>query len=142
MLFYEGLFEFDPEWKVTPLLAESAQFSGWACSYHQAAPGLKFPDGSDFNAEVVKWNFDRKIAQASPYVAEIPFAADPVKVIDDYTITITLTQPSFVMYNYLSGSSWVMYSKQFVENVTADDLRTRPLVPVRISLQNTCLMTT
>ena len=85
--------------------------------------GVKFSDGSDFNAEVVKFNFDRKIAQASPYVAEIPFAADPVKIIDDYTVTITLTEPSFVMYNYLCGSSWMMYSKQFVESVTADDLK-------------------
>jgi ABC-type transport system substrate-binding protein len=72
---------------------------------------------------VVKWNFDRKIAQQSPYVAEIPFADDPVAVVDDYTITITLTEPSFIMYNYLCGSSWVMYSKDFVESHTDDDLK-------------------
>ena len=124
VLFYEGLFEFDPEWKVTPLLAESASVSDDGLVHTiKLRQGVKFSDGSDFNAEVVKFNFDRKIAQASPYVAEIPFAADPVKVVDDYTVTITLTQPSFVMYNYLAGSSWMMYSKQFVESVTADDLK-------------------
>ena len=124
VLFYEGLFEFDPEWKVTPLLAESSEVSADGLVHTiKLRQGVKFSDGSDFNAEVVKFNFDRKIAQASPYVAEIPFAADPVKVVDDYTVTITLTQPSFIMYNYLCGSSWVMYSKKFVESVTADDLK-------------------
>ena len=125
-LVFEPLFELDSEWNPTPLLAESQEMSADGLVHTiKLRKGIKFHDGSDFNAAVVKWNFDRKIAQKSPYVKEIPFANNPVAVVDDYTITITLAKPSFVMYKYLCGSSWMMYSKQFVESVTADDLKNR-----------------
>ena len=44
--------------------------------------GVKFHDGSDFNAEVVKWNFDLQIA-----AGKVP-NWESVEVIDPYTIKI------------------------------------------------------
>src|SRR6185437_7608741 len=48
--FYEGLFGFDKDMKLIPVLAES---------YTVSPDGLTFHDGTDFNAEAVKVNFDR-----------------------------------------------------------------------------------
>ena len=58
------------------------------------ARGVKFHDGSDFNADIVKWNFDRmrEPALASPGRAEIAPVKD-VKVVDPFTVEITLSAP-------------------------------------------------
>ncbi|UCF95961.1 MAG: ABC transporter substrate-binding protein [Spirochaetaceae bacterium] len=126
VFIFETLFEFDAEWKPTPLLVESFDVSADGKVHTwRLRKGIKFHDGSPFNAEVVKWNIDRKIAQNTPYATSIPWADNPIKVIDEYTVTATLKEPSFVMYNYLTGSSYMMYSKKFVESVTADDLKNK-----------------
>ena len=124
VLIDETLFEFDPEWKATPLLVKSVEISpdGLVHTW-KLREGVKFQDGSPFNAEIVKWNLDRKIEQQTPYYDSIPWADDPIKVIDEYTVTATLKEPFFVMYQYLSGSSFMMYSKTFVESHTPDDLK-------------------
>ena len=90
LLIYETLFEFDPEWKATPLLVKSVEISpdGLVHTW-KLREGVKFPDGSPFNAEIVKWNLDRKIGQQTPYYDSIPWADDPIKVIDEYTVTAT-----------------------------------------------------
>ena len=124
VFIFETLFEFDAEWKPTPLLVESFDVSADGLVHTwKLRQGVKFHDGSAFNAEVVKWNIDRKIEQNTPYATSIPWANNPIKVIDEYTVTATLKEPSFVMYNYLTGSSYMMYSKKFVESVSADDLK-------------------
>jgi len=124
VFIFETLFEFDAEWKPTPLLVESVDVSADGLVHTwKLRQGVTFHDGSPFNAEVVKWNIDRKIEQNTPYATSIPWANDPIKVINEYTVTATLKEPSFVMYNYLTGSSYMMYSKKFVESVSADDLK-------------------
>jgi ABC-type transport system substrate-binding protein len=126
IFIFETLFEFDQDWKPVPLLVESFEVSkdGLVHTW-RLRRGVTFHDGSPFNAEVVEWNIERKIKQNTPYASSIPWAADPIKVIDEYTVTATLKEPSFVMYNYLTGSSYMMYSKKFVESVTADDLKNK-----------------
>ena len=139
VFIFETLFEFDAEWKPTPLLVESVDVSADGIVHTwKLRRGIKFHDGTDFNAEVVKWNIDRKIEQNTPYATSIPWANNPVKVIDDYTVQVTLREPSFVMYNYLTGSSYMMYSPTFVESVTQDDLKNQASVPVPISSRSTC----
>jgi glutathione transport system substrate-binding protein len=124
VFIFETLFEFDAEWKPTPLLVESFDVSADGIVHTwRLRKGVKFHDGSPFNAEVVKWNIDRKIEQNTPYATSIPWADNPIKVIDEYTVEVTLKEPSFVMYNYLTGSSYMMYSKKFVESVSMDDLK-------------------
>ncbi len=93
---YEGLLSFDKDMKVIPVLAESLP---------ELAPdakgltfklkhGVKFQDGTDFNAEAVKVNIDRlkdpanKLKRASLYSA-----IDHVEIIDPYTVKIVLNKP-------------------------------------------------
>lgn len=126
ILIFETLFEFDPDWNPTPLLVETVDVSEDGLTHTwKLREGIKFHDGSDFNADVVKWNIDRKIEQDTPLAQSIPWSANPVKVVNEYTVEVTLREPSFVMYNYLSSSSWMMYSREFVESVTPDDLKNR-----------------
>ena len=57
---YEGLFTFDKDLKPVPELAESYEVSSDALVYTiKLKTGVKFHDGTDFNADAVKVNFDR-----------------------------------------------------------------------------------
>lgn len=50
--------------------------------------GVKFTDGTDFNAQAVKWNFEQEIAgKLSPFVTRY---WSSINVIDDYTVQINM----------------------------------------------------
>ncbi len=63
--------------------------------------GVKFHDGTDFNAEVVKWNVDRMWNEDAPqYSAKAASctafswqALDSMEIVDDYTIKLVMSRP-------------------------------------------------
>lgn len=58
--FYQGLFGLDKEMKLQNVLAESYTVSPDGLVYTiKLHSGVKFQDGTDFNAEAVKANLDR-----------------------------------------------------------------------------------
>ncbi|MHB0979547.1 MAG: ABC transporter substrate-binding protein [Thermoleophilia bacterium] len=95
---YEGLLKYAPDsTKVEPCLAESWDVSADGLSYtFKLKQGVKFQDGTDFNANAVKFNIDRQIPpNATADMSYGPFVYGSVKdvvVVDPYTVTINLTQ--------------------------------------------------
>src|SRR5258705_643368 len=58
--FYQGLFGFDKNMKMVPVLAESYTAGKDGLAYTvKLKTGVKFHDGTPFNAEAVKVTFDR-----------------------------------------------------------------------------------
>src|SRR5260370_1396633 len=58
--FYEGLYGFDKDMKMIPVLAESYEVSKDGLVYTiKLKKGIKFHDGTDFKADAVKVNLDR-----------------------------------------------------------------------------------
>jgi len=95
---YESLLKYkDDSTEVEPSLAESWTISDDGLTYtFKLRQGVKFHDGTDFNAEAVKFNIDR---QCPPLVtADMsygPFVFGSVKnveVVDPYTVKINLSQ--------------------------------------------------
>lgn len=95
---YEGLLKYAPDsTEVEPSLAESWTISDDGLSYtFKLRQGVKFHDGTDFNADAVKFNIDRQIPpRVTADMSYGPFVFASVKdcVVDDpYTVTINLSQ--------------------------------------------------
>ena len=85
----ETLLRGDIQGKLQPWLAESYKIADDLKSItFKLNKDIKFHDGSDFNAEVVKWNYDNMIAtNIEPYRH---WAS--VDVLDDYTVRVNFTE--------------------------------------------------
>ena len=106
---YEGLTQFgDSNTEVEPCLAESWDISddGLTYTFH-LKQGVKFHDGTDFNAEAVKYNIDRQTINKTEDMLYADFVYGDVaecNVIDDYTVEIKLTKASTPFLNNLAMS--------------------------------------
>src|SRR3954447_8157297 len=95
-LIFETLVKLDDAGKPAPGLAESwthsDDFRTWTFKLRQ---GVKFHDGTPFNAEAFKANFDRQKDPANKCRCAFYIAAvKDVQAPDEYTVVYNLTDPS------------------------------------------------
>ena len=113
----EKLFDYNPKHEIVGVLGESWEVSkdNKAMIFH-LKKGIKFSDGSDFNAEVAKWNLEYSIKGGMPYGSNIV----SMVVTDDYTLTLNLnTYNNQLIHNY----GWQpMFSKAAFENAGGGDI--------------------
>jgi glutathione transport system substrate-binding protein len=110
--YYEGLFEFDKDLKIQPLLATGYEASPDGLVYTiKLRQGVKFQDGTDFTAEAVKVNFDRVSNPDNHLSRYTQFnQVDKTEVVDPYTVRITLKRPFSAFINALAHSAAMMIS--------------------------------
>jgi peptide/nickel transport system substrate-binding protein len=89
-MWAERLMDLDPQGNLVPCLAESWNISPDGLLYtFNLRKGVKFQDGTDFNADAVKWNYQQALeAKALPDSQFIK----SIDVADPYTIKFTLNQ--------------------------------------------------
>jgi len=83
--------------------------------------GVKFHDGSDFNAAAVKWNLDKQIE------AERATDWESVDVIDDYTVRINIPGYKNTILTGLGGGTAMIISPTAVEKNGLDWARWNPV---------------
>jgi peptide/nickel transport system substrate-binding protein len=91
----QGLLKYKPgTTEIIPGLAESYTASAGADEYtFKLREGLKFSDGTPFDAEVVKWSVDRVMAlEGDPSWLATSYV-DSVEVVDQYTVRFILQGP-------------------------------------------------
>jgi peptide/nickel transport system substrate-binding protein len=99
---YNSLVTIDEQLNYIPELAESwdVQDDGKTYVFH-LRQGVKFHDGSDFDAEAVKFNFLRISGRLDPEEKSLaaPFftAVDSVEPVDAHTVKFTLKAPSYTL---------------------------------------------
>ena len=105
----ETLIRWDEKFQLTPRLATQWTVAPDLKSITLTLrKGVKFHDGSDFNAEVAKWNLDSY--RNSPK-AELK-SVSSVDVVDDSTIRLNLSAYDSLLTTSLTGDAGVMVSKK------------------------------
>src|SRR6266545_426047 len=115
-----------PELKIVPELAKSWDVLDEGKTYvFHLVEGVRFHDGTDFDASAAKWNFDRILdpevkSWVRPYYEEI----DKVEAVDKYTLRIQMKEPSgglpIALAGYFQGvpmaspKSFETYEKDWV----------------------------
>lgn len=108
---FEGLTRIGSTGEVAPALAESWTISDDGKEYtFKLRTGVKFHDGSDFNAEDVKYSLERAIAPDTVNAQKALFAQiDKVEVVDPATVKVTLKQPQGAfLYNLGWGDAVIV----------------------------------
>jgi glutathione transport system substrate-binding protein len=130
--FYEGLYGFDKDMKMIPVLAESYEVTKDGLTYTvKLRKGVKFHDGTDFNAAAVKANFDR-VTNPDNKLKRYGLYSNIAKteVVDDYTAKITLKTAFSAFLNNLAHPSGVMISPaamaKYGKDISANPVGTGP----------------
>lgn len=130
---FEGLTRIGPNGEVLPDLAESWTISEDGKVYtFKLHTGVKFHDGTDFDAGDVKFSLDRARAENSVNAQKGLFAAiDTVEVVDPATVRVTLKQPqgSF-LYNMGWGDAVIVAPE------SADTNKEKPIGTGPFKFQN------
>ena len=110
--FYQGLFGFDKDMKLENVLAESYQVSPDGLTYTiKLRSGVKFQDGTDFDAAAVKVNLDRASNPENHLKRYNLFSmVAGTEVVDPTTVKITLKQPFSAFINTLASPVTAMIS--------------------------------
>ncbi|MCC7160976.1 MAG: ABC transporter substrate-binding protein [Anaerolineae bacterium] len=125
---FEGLVSVKPgTTELVPGLAKDWQVSedGKTWTFH-LREGVKFHDGTPFNADAVKFNFDRMRLSDNPYhigefnvwknmMGGFPGVMSDVKVIDEYTVEFTLEQAMGPFLAYLAGPAFLLSSPTAIQ---------------------------
>jgi peptide/nickel transport system substrate-binding protein len=136
---FEGLVTLEPGGtEVVPGLASEWEISEDAMTYtFTLEEGVKFHDGTDFNAEAVCFNFDRwfnfpkpfQQADASYYYQTVfgGFKGNPdalyesCEATDESTVTLQLTRPSASLLGALALTNFTMASPDALVEFGADE---------------------
>ncbi|MDT1062401.1 glutathione ABC transporter substrate-binding protein [Paracoccus sp. CPCC 101403] len=133
-LVYQGLFGFDKDMKLIPLLAESYDANDDATEFTiKLRQGIKFHDGTDFNAEAVKVNIDtlrnpdNQLSRRS-----LVQMVKEVQVVDPYTVKLILSEPFGAMIASLAHPGAMMISpaalEKFGKDIDRNPVGTGPFV--------------
>ncbi|MET0311044.1 MAG: ABC transporter substrate-binding protein [Burkholderiaceae bacterium] len=119
---YETLTKINSDGSVTPLLAESWEISPDLTTYtFKLRKGVKFHNGEPFNAQAVKFSFDRAAAEKSTNKDKRTFANLSTQVVDEHTIVI-LTKEIDPDFPFLLGQGTAI----IVEPKSVDTNATKP----------------
>jgi peptide/nickel transport system substrate-binding protein len=87
--------------------------------------GVTFHDGSDFNAETLKWWFEEMVKEDA-CCAYMYNAVTELEVVDDHTLALHFDGPFPALFYYLSGSWGLIMSQAEYERLGPDEYRTNP----------------
>ena len=124
-LMMQGLYGFDKDMKLIPVLAESYQANDSATEFtFKLRGGIAFHDGTPFDAEAVKVNLERVSNPANHLKRTSLFSMiDHVDVIDDSTVRVVLKTPFGAFVPTMAHPSAMMLSPAAIKQFGRDIIR-------------------
>ena len=121
---FETLTKINADGSVSPLLAERWEVSpDLRTTTFYLRKGVKFSNGEPFNAQAVKFSFDRAASEKSTNKDKRTFAAmESVRAVDEYTLVIVNKEPD-PDFPFLMGQGTAI----IVEPKSADTNAARPV---------------
>jgi len=118
---YNPLLRLDKDLTIKPELAEKYEFTDPTTLVLTLRKGVKFHDGTDFNAQAVKVNFDRMMNPdtKSPRASEIATVKEVV-VVDDSTVKLVLKNPDAALLAQLTDRAGMIISPAAIEKYGKD----------------------
>jgi len=117
-VIYDGLVEKSIDEKYYPSLASSWEISDNTMTWtFNLKEGIKFHDGSEFNADVVKWFIEEMRKSPSDYMVQ---SIKSVTVEDPYTVTFHMEYPDPNLLFNLSSTYMTIPSKEAIEKYGDD----------------------
>jgi peptide/nickel transport system substrate-binding protein len=119
-LFYDSLVKIE-NGNLVPNLAESYTISDSGLEVVlKLRKGIKFHDGTDFNANAVKWNLDRERTDSTNFFYSQVQVIKDVVVVDEYTVKIILNEVSASILSALGSGPGLMVSPTAAEKFGED----------------------
>src|SRR5215204_7345455 len=127
---YDKLVDINEEGEIVPMLAKSYDVSDDGTVYtFKLREGIKFHDGTEFNAEAVKFNLDRYQKEDSVRSTEVE-PIESVEVVDPMTVRVTLSEPFAPFLAVLTDRAGIMASPKAIEKnngrISKDPVGTGP----------------
>ena len=134
-VIYNTLVRYGTDFSLQPELAESWNIEGDGKRIvFKLRGGVKFHDGTDFNAEAVKWNIEHRLDKevASPQRQQLDPIIASVEAIDPTTVAFNLKQRSPGLLSLLGERPGFMISpaaaKKFGKDLGNNPVGTGPFV--------------
>lgn len=124
---YETLVVPDKDFKIQPLLATEWEVINETTWEFKLREGVKFHDGTPFNAEAVKTTFDRLLdpKTESPQREKLSMINE-VKIVDDYTVQLLLDYPYAPLLSILASQEGSIISPKVLKE-NPDQLMDHPV---------------
>jgi peptide/nickel transport system substrate-binding protein len=125
---YNKLVDIDGDLNIIPELAKSWEILDGGKTYvFELEEGVVFHDGEPFNAEAVKFNFERMLDpdMASPRFSEVKLIEE-VNVLGEYTVEIKLKDVFSPFLSVLTDRAGMMVSPKAVKEL-GDDFANQPV---------------
>lgn len=127
---FDGLTYRGPDMELVPGLAtEWEELDDGTRIRFALREGVTFHNGEEFNADSVKYTFDRLLGeegakgpQQSNYIA-----IEEVEVIDDYTVDFHLSAPDPVLLTKLAGYGAMIVPPGYIEEVGDEEFNLKPV---------------
>ena len=123
---FEGLTRFEGDGAVVPGLAKSWEISDDGTVYtFNLNSGVSFHDGTDMDAEDVKFSLDRARADDSTNAQKRLFSGiTDVTVVDPMTVKVTLDQPNGSFLFNMAWGDAVIVAPESIENIASNPIGT------------------
>lgn len=124
----QHLVQIAPNGTIVAVLATSWKLSSDKKTYtFQIRHGVKFSNGDPLTAADVVYSINRVIASNSTYPYAKVFGVESVKQINNFSVAVTLTQPSWEwLFNLAAYSNGVILDSKAISSVATDPIGTGP----------------